>query len=62
MRSILLILLYQIFDLLRIQTPNEMIEVFDLGGDGQLNEDEQILIFQLIKEKMQIMADELCIV
>ena len=62
MRSILLILLYQIFDLLRIQSPNEMIEVFDLGGDGQLNEDEQILIFQLIKEKMQIMADELCIV
>ena len=62
MRSIQLILLYQIFDLLRIQTPNEMIEVFDLGGDGQLNEDEQILIFQLIKEKMQIMADELCIV
>lgn len=39
-----------------------MIEVFDLGGDGQLNEDEQILIFQLIKEKMQIMADELCVV
>lgn len=39
-----------------------MLDVFDLGSDGALNEDEQILIFTLIKEKMQILADELCIV
>jgi hypothetical protein len=36
--------------------------VFDLGGDSALNEDEQILIFSLIKEKMYILADELCVV
>ena len=29
-----------------------MIEVFDNDKDGFLNEDEQILIFSLIKEKM----------
>jgi hypothetical protein len=33
-----------------------------MGGDGQLNEDEQILIFSVIKEKMQILAEELCYV
>jgi len=33
-----------------------------MGGDGQLNEDEQILIFSDIKEKMQILAEELCYV
>ena len=36
--------------------------MFDQGGDGQLNEDEQVLIFSLIKEKMSILADELCVV
>ncbi len=41
-----------IYDLLRLSSPNEFLEVFDMGGDGVLNEDEQILIFQLIKEKM----------
>jgi len=48
--------------LLRIQAPAEFLDVFDQGGDGQLNEDEQILIFSLVKEKMQVLADELCIV
>jgi hypothetical protein len=52
----------QIYDLLRIQAPAEFLDVFDQGGDGQLNEDEQILIFSLVKEKMQALADELCIV
>lgn len=52
----------QIYDLLRIQAPAEFLDVFDQGGDGQLNEDEQILIFSLVKEKMQVLADELCIV
>ena len=42
----------QIYDLLRLNTPAEFIEVFDQGGDGILNQDEQILIFTLIKEKM----------
>jgi hypothetical protein len=42
----------QIFDLLRIANPVEFIEVFDYGGDGLLNEDEQVLLFTIIKEKM----------
>lgn len=29
-----------IFDLLKIKTPCELIEVFDTGADSQLNEDE----------------------
>ena len=41
-----------IFELLRVQTPTEFIDVFDYGGDGLLNEDEQVLLFSIIKEKM----------
>ena len=37
-----------------------MIELFDMDKDGFLNEDEQILIPSLIKEKMYLLADELC--
>ena len=37
-----------------------MIELFDMDKDGFLNEDEQILIFSLIKEKIQLLAEELC--
>jgi len=47
-----------IFDLLRLDNPMQFIEVFDYGGDGLLNEDEQILLFTIIKEKMQLLADE----
>ncbi len=45
-----------IYDLLRIQTAADFIEVFDMDRDGFLNEDEQILIFSLIKTKMQLLA------
>jgi len=48
--------------LLRLTAPNEFLDVFDMGGDGQLNEDEQILVFSVTKEKMQILAEELCYV
>ena len=41
-----------IFDLLRLTTPTEFLDVFDSGQDGVLNEDEQIMIFQCTKEKM----------
>ena len=41
-----------IVDLLRLSGPQEFLDVFDAGGDGVLNEDEQIMIFQCIKEKM----------
>lgn len=46
--------------MLRIKTASEFIELFDMDRDGFLNEDEQILIFSLIKEKMQLLAEELC--
>ena len=42
----------QIQDLLRLNSPTELIEVFDVNCDSQLNEDEQILIFSVIKIKM----------
>ena len=42
----------QVYDLLRLATPAEFIEVFDQGGDGILNQDEQILVFSIVKEKM----------
>jgi len=38
--------------MLRLGTPQEFVDVFDQGGDGVLNQDEQILIFSLVKEKM----------
>lgn len=50
----------QISDLLRLQTPRDFIDVFDEGNDGMLNEDEQILIFSTIKEKMFLIATECC--
>jgi hypothetical protein len=50
----------QIYDLLRLATPRELIEVFDMSCDGVLSEDEQILIFSTIKEKMQVFATECC--
>jgi hypothetical protein len=49
----------QINDMLRINTVDEFINVFDVDRDGFLNEDEQISIFSLIKEKMQILCEEL---
>lgn len=38
-----------IYDLLKLNDPSEIISVFDTGSDCQLNEDEQVLIFQVIK-------------
>lgn len=41
-----------IYELLRITSVTDFIEVFDWDRDGFLNEDEQVSIFSLIKEKM----------
>ena len=49
-----------IYQLTKIQTVSDFIDVFDRDKDGFLNEDEQISIFSLIKEKMALMAEELC--
>lgn len=46
--------------MLRIQSAADFVDVFDMDRDGFLNEDEQILIFSLIKTKMQLLARELC--
>ena len=38
---------------------SDFISVFDRDRDGFLNEDEQVSIFSLIKEKMQLLCEEL---
>lgn len=48
-----------IYDLLRISSAGDFVDVFDMDRDGFLNEDEQILIFSLIKTKMHLLAKEL---
>lgn len=47
-------------ELLFIKSPDDLIDLFDLDEDGFLNEDEQIMIFSMIKERMQKSAEELC--
>lgn len=47
-------------ELLLVKTPEELITLVSDNGDGLLTEDEQILIFSIIKERMQIVADQLC--
>lgn len=38
----------------------DFIDVFDQNKDGYLDEDEQVLIFSVIKAKIQIIAETLC--
>ena len=47
-------------DLLKIASADEFLLVFDEDTDGFINEDEQILVFSLIKERIQLIAEELC--
>jgi len=47
-------------DLLLVNSAEELMELLDSNEDGILNEDEQILAFSLIKERMQDVAEELC--
>ena len=44
-------------DLLKISKGTDLLEVFDTDKDGFLSEDEQILIFSVIKEKIQIVSE-----
>jgi len=46
--------------LLNIHSAVELFEIMDADEDGSINEDEQILLFSLIKEKMMKIADDLC--
>ena len=47
-------------ELLLVQTSEELVGLLDEFEDGNLTEDEQILIFSLIKERMQTTANNLC--
>ncbi len=49
----------KIYELLKIEKVQDFIDLFDADRDGFLNEDEQISIFSLIKEKMQLLCEEL---
>lgn len=47
-------------ELLQVKTTEEILDLLDEEELGFLNEDEQILIFSVIKERMQLCAYELC--
>ncbi|CAG9322478.1 unnamed protein product [Blepharisma stoltei] len=47
-------------ELLLVRNVDDLLDLLDEDEDGFLNEDEQILLFSTIKERMQICADELC--
>lgn len=46
--------------LLKISSVEEFLTVFDDDLDGFLNEDEQIMVFTIITQRIQIIAEELC--
>ncbi|CAD8075068.1 unnamed protein product [Paramecium sonneborni] len=43
--------------MLKINSGKDFFDLFDQDNDGYLNEDEQILVFSIIKEKMQQVAN-----
>ena len=45
---------------MKISKAQEFIDIFDKDKDGYLDEDEQILIFSVVKSKLQIVAEALC--
>lgn len=47
-------------ELLQVASSEELHQLLDENEDGFLNEDEQLLMFSLIKERMQASAEELC--
>eukprot|EP00357_Protocruzia_adherens_P006894 CAMPEP_0115000420 /NCGR_PEP_ID=MMETSP0216-20121206/16749_1 /TAXON_ID=223996 /ORGANISM="Protocruzia adherens, Strain Boccale" /LENGTH=516 /DNA_ID=CAMNT_0002365519 /DNA_START=252 /DNA_END=1802 /DNA_ORIENTATION=- len=48
-----------LMQLFKVKNAREFIETFDIDEDGFLNEDEQILIFTVLKERMQFAAEAL---
>ena len=46
-------------EMLGVSTVEEFITLFDLDRDGFLNQDEQISVFSLVKEKASILCEEL---
>lgn len=47
-------------ELLQVTSSEELHQLLDENEDGFLNEDEQLLVFSLIKERMQASAEQLC--
>ena len=47
-------------NLLKINSVEDFLSVFDSDQDGFLNEDEQIMVFTIIAKRIQIIAQELC--
>jgi hypothetical protein len=47
-------------DLLNMNSIEDLQDLLDNDEDGFINEDEQIMLFSVIKERMQQLADELC--
>ena len=45
---------------MKLTNVEDLFNVCDQDNDGFLNEDEQILIFSLMKVKMLTLADKLC--
>jgi len=46
--------------MLNVSTVENLFEMLDTDQDGTVNEDEQILMFSVIKEKMMKIAEDLC--
>ena len=42
-----------------MQNARDFIELFDVDREGYLNEDEQVLVFTILKEKIQFFAESL---
>lgn len=47
-------------ELLLVRNVEDILDLLDSDEDGFLNEDEQIMIFSTIKERMQICSEDLC--
>jgi hypothetical protein len=47
-------------ELLQVSSSEELLSLLDEKGLGYLSEDEQVLMFSIIKERMQVCASELC--
>lgn len=46
--------------MLKVTKASDFIDIFDQDKDGYLDEDEQVMIFSVIKTKLQIVAEALC--
>ncbi|OMJ71735.1 hypothetical protein SteCoe_29979 [Stentor coeruleus] len=49
-----------LMELLLVKNVEDILDLLDEDEDGFLNEDEQIMIFSTIKERMQMCSEELC--